>query len=380
MKQAEEFRRDYGEADESFCQCVRDTLVQLERKEERSVRKVRWSAVIALTIILLTATAAVAGALNQWGMLDFLNRDGYWGGKERQTNDSAGNIVEVADSPVSVSDGVAVYTVTESAYDGVYTYLTVNAVPVDKQVLLIDEGISRDNSTLFLNKEGLGDVMTIGEYAAQQGMQVATVYVEGMRFLDMTLNEDGSSTFILVKCVYGTGDGHHPNTYVCAIPDDDQMTYKERDAYQNAQKVKLTYYVSFRNAGEKYVGTDETDFGGLFPQMCSVEVIRTEITNYAIIRWKEPFYIEDISYMFEVMSDGSKSHGAMGNTMDSDSLSKIISFGAHDIGDTLTVETTKIFYGEKELVHEEEGFVSWTRPGVAYETAQHTFTLEKVGE
>ena len=65
MKSAEDFRKEFGTAEESFRHCVRQTLTELECKEVKPVKKkISVGLVLAAAIMLLTvgAVAAASGA------------------------------------------------------------------------------------------------------------------------------------------------------------------------------------------------------------------------------------------------------------------------------------------------------------------------------
>ena len=378
MKRAEEFKADFGTADEGFVRCVNTTLRQLACNEAHAVKKVKWSAVVALAIMLLASAVGVAAVAGQWGVMDFVNRKGYFGSQGRNANVHAADIVEATAEPAHVSDGTAVYTVTQTAHDGVCTYLTVHARPLREDVLLLGERRSLGNSTLFLNREGLGDEMTIAEYCAQQGLEPVKVYFDGMDLMDMSLHEDGSSTFILVKNVYAEKAGRHPNVYACAAPGWGDMTTEALCAYCAQHQVKLSYHISPRGYAERYVSSDSTDFGGLMKIPCTVEVIRTEMTNYLLIRWPDGGWREDALLDFCVLTaEGEAPQGAVDFFTTGDSCTAV-TFAAAEIGGSVTVQLTKVSFGEAEAGLDGDGRPVLQRRGTGYETAQHTFPLERV--
>lgn len=378
MKRAEEFKADFGTADEGFVRCVNTTLRQLACNEAHAVKKVKWSAVVALAIMLLASAVGVAAVAGQWGIMDFVNRDGYFGSQGRNANVHAADIVEATAELAEVSDGTAVYTVTQTAHDGVCTYLTVHARPLREDVLLLGERRSLGNSTLFLNREGLGDEMTIAEYCAQQGLEPVKVCFDGMDLMDMTLNADGSSTFILVKNVYAENAGRHPNVYACAAPGWAGMTTEALCAYCDKHQVKLSYHISPRGYAERYVSSERTDFGGLMKVPCTVEVIRTEMTNYLIIRWPEGGDQEDALLDFCVLgADGKAADGAV-DFFTSGADSQVITFAAAEIGGSVTVQLTKVRYGEAEAGLDGDGRPVLQRRIKGYEQAQHTFQMVRV--
>ena len=371
MKMAEEFRMAYGSADENFCRCVTDTLAELQREEKRSNVKLRWSMVLAAVLVLMAAVG-IAAVSGRWGLVEFLNKDGYWGGKERQSNETAINVIPPMEKTETVTDGVAEYWVSQSVHDGVYVYLTVQANPLQNDYLLIGERMTVDNSALFLNSAGLGDEMTIGEYASLQEKKVANVIAEDMHCLDMQLNEDGSSTLLLAKYVYGSA--HHPDVYVCAVPDDTDMEDIQRRTYQEKNRAKLAYHVTLVDVQNEYVAMEEADFGGFFPEKCRVNVFSTGITNYARVSWKGEVDETDCWYRFSVVNGAEIEYGATGLLKEQGEDWRLVSFAADEIGSELTLEVTKTTWGEP-VYDEKTG--SYARSGIEEEKRTHTFSLRR---
>lgn len=379
MKRAEEFKADFGAADDGFVRRVTDTLMELKCTEETPpVRKLRWGVAIALALVLMGVTAAVAAVAGQWGVMDFVNRDGYFGSRGRNANVHAADIVEVTAEPAVVSDGTAAYTVTQTAHDGVCTYLTVHARPLREDVLLLGERRFLGHSTLFLNSEGLGDEMTIAEYCAQQGLEPVKVYFDGMDLMDMTLNADGSSTFILVKNVYAENSGRHPNVYACAAPGWPGMTTEALCAYCDKHQVKLSYHISPRGITARYVSSDSTDFGGLMERPCTVEVIRTEMTNYLLIRWPAGGGQADAWLDFSVLAAGGEAaDGAVDYAVTADGCD-VITYAAEEVGGSITVRLRRVTLGEAEAGVDGDGRPVQQRHSTGCEEATHTFQLVRV--
>lgn len=380
MKTGKDFREAFPPMDEGFRRAVLHALDETGKERMMVKRKIRVSVVIAAVIVLLAAVALAATG-GQWGIMDFMNRKDHFWGNYRQTNGNAARIVETTENPVSVTDGVAVYTVEQSACDGVYIYLTVRARPVKENVLLLGGTALPEFGASVLNREGLGDDLTIAAYAEREGLDIFFIYCQGAKCFDMTLNEDGSSTLVMYSEVSSVDDSNYPTVQLCATPISIEPFSSEWDAYLMRYMTRLDYTVSRREVTEKYISTDRSDFDGLFPTACTVDVLRTEFTNYAVIRWPDPISGDEFFYRFTLHggNDDAES-GIVGWNENLSDQSQIICFTADTIGDTLTVALERHHFGEWEDVPTDDGDVIRVWEVLGVDTAQHTFHLIRVEE
>lgn len=170
MKNAEEFRRELGEVDESFERCVRQTLMDLEREEEKPVKKkISLGLVLALAVMLLTVTAMAAG---QWGIMSFLEEQGV-------TQEDGVLLTEIP-RQVSRSDGPVKVTIEEALCDGERLYLAVMAKPMKEKTLVVPYvGNIADKGTMgVMNNLAYDMELSVQEYAQEQGYDhVVTLYV-----------------------------------------------------------------------------------------------------------------------------------------------------------------------------------------------------------
>lgn len=130
MKTAEDFRSDFGETEESFRACVRQTLTVLECKEEEPVKKkINMGLVLAIAIMLLTATAV---AEEQWGLLNFLRSQG----KEATEDQLLSMNVNTASHP-DITYRLVDAVMTEALYEDGTLYLAVTLTPTKENTLVV---------------------------------------------------------------------------------------------------------------------------------------------------------------------------------------------------------------------------------------------------
>ena len=127
-----------------------------------------------------------------------------------------------------------------------------------------------------------------------------------------------------------------------------------------------------------YASLEKTDFSGLFPQMCELEVIRTKITNYAVIRWTGTAKHDDYLYGFAVTADGKAMKGAVGDWAERAENYQLFSFAADEIGSSLTIALTRTTFGNPVKVVKPDGTIGYSSESIQYDTVQQTFTLKKV--
>lgn len=131
MKTAEDFRKSLGHADEGFARCVRQTLTQLEKEEDKPVKKkISLSLAIAMAVMLLTVTALAA---SQWGVLDFAQRQG--------ANPTEDEILTVNSESCVVEDGAVdeeliEMTMEEALYQDGKLYLAVTVKPKQEKTIV----------------------------------------------------------------------------------------------------------------------------------------------------------------------------------------------------------------------------------------------------
>ena len=278
MKQAEDFRQDYGMADEAFCRCIRETLLDLERKEARPVRKIRWSAAIALALAMLACTAAVAAVVSGWGMMDMVNVEGL----NIEPEETHGVVLTEVEQ-VSGENDYASLTIREAVYDGVCAYIVMDLVPKEENVLMVPEWLDPDRDAISLMDCSNGSNVTIAEWAAEKGFE-RILQFNGLGGYAFHVNENGSVTLMEVR----------RHEIIAPAEELLQTTYRGRAAvslnwYQEPEKPNKNIDVPFvlPNSGgtvKRYVSENATDFHGLMDAQVKLEIIKTGFTNYAVIR------------------------------------------------------------------------------------------------
>ena len=131
MRTAEDFLRDFGETEESFRTCVRQTLTALECREEKPVKKkINMGLVLAAVIVLLTGTAI---AEEQWGILSFLHSRG-----KAATEDQLLSLFlpPTLQGMEHKEHDLVDAVVTEALYEDGKLYLAVNLTPLKENTLV----------------------------------------------------------------------------------------------------------------------------------------------------------------------------------------------------------------------------------------------------
>ena len=162
-------------------------IIEHEEGEKPVMKKISASMVLAIVLIFLLATGALAAALDSWGIIDFLDRH-------------SGYIPENADGTISKEEIRAeaehfVCTIQESYYDGCILRLTAKIEPKTPVLLLAEQELPPD--PMEENEE-----ITIGAYAARHfngRMAELSLYLATRNDESHALkrNEDGTASIYL---------------------------------------------------------------------------------------------------------------------------------------------------------------------------------------
>lgn len=206
MKTAEDFRRDYGETEESFRACVRQTLTALECKEEKPVKKkINMGLVLALAVMLLTGTAI---AEEHWGILSFLRSRG-----QTATEDQ---LLSLYDPVYYYPDGTVAEKwrpdnalveaeMTEALYEDGKLYMAVTLKPLKEKTLVVpvddpqmgkrykyrnyigenDQNLAAIKMQAALNDPAYGDVSVL-DYAKANGFETVVIMHDFAISIDST--------------------------------------------------------------------------------------------------------------------------------------------------------------------------------------------------
>ncbi len=235
MKTAEDFRRDFGETEESFRACVRQTLTVLECEEEKPVkRKINMGLVLALVVVLLTGTAI---ADEQWGILSFLHSRGKTA-TEDQLLDLSKPVYYYPDGTVAEpwrpDDALVEATMTEALYEDGKLYMAITLKPVAEKALVVpvddpkmgtrykyrnyisqsDQDLAAIPMQAALNDPAYGDASVL-DYAKANGFETVVLMYDfaislnstqstwsqdkfnGLQHVEYKLQPDGTLRFIL---------------------------------------------------------------------------------------------------------------------------------------------------------------------------------------
>ena len=179
--------------------------VMAAEDEAAPVKKVSFGVVIAVALLCVLITGALAAAMNVWGIRDFWI--GMAGDKETALPENYEEYLKKED--VTIEKDYAVFTVPESYYDGNHVCVAVNVWTADK-VLLLDYIGSPDGSLYYSGPKNIEvpeDVTMAGYALAHCGGRVAEVSVSieandgladsGGGADTYMLNDDGTTTFYL---------------------------------------------------------------------------------------------------------------------------------------------------------------------------------------
>lgn len=219
MKSAEDFRKDFGETEESFRLSVCQTLRTLECKEEKPVkRKISMGLVLALVTMLLTVTAVAAG---QWGILDFAKEHGEAADPQRLVTQMDQGTYKVENTYARPGESELVdVELEEILYEDGWLYAAMLVTPKQEKTLVIaDEmqtkevngerylsamGTIRDihepgSMKLFAGNDDVDAEMSVREYADSKGFDRVVRVALGtfIKHADYNLLADGSLRMIV---------------------------------------------------------------------------------------------------------------------------------------------------------------------------------------
>ncbi len=175
-----------------------------EEGEVKPVKKMSFAAVLAIVLVCVLATGALAAAMNIFGLGDFLFR---------QAEKNGATLTEefmesVRQEDISAGTENVKYTVQESYYDGEFLRVIMNIRPGDNVLLLNDNDFTTDKYTRSVYSQTEPENMTAGEYAGKDhNGRTARIRAEAVLWPDAAkkteipyamsefrLNEDGSVT------------------------------------------------------------------------------------------------------------------------------------------------------------------------------------------
>ncbi len=181
MKTAEQFKNSIGKADEAFVHGIRQTLMELECKEEKPVkRKISLGLVLAAAIMLLTVTAVAAGP---WGIMSFL--------EERGVTPEHGVLLTEMPRQASRSGEMVQVTIEEALSDGERLYLAVTAKPEKDKTLVVPyvNDIAAAGTLSVMNNPAYDKTLSVQEYAQTQGYDYVVKMYMSEQIVHTTSNQ-----------------------------------------------------------------------------------------------------------------------------------------------------------------------------------------------
>lgn len=236
MKTANDFRRSIGDADAAFAGMIRQTLGDLQCKEEKPVKKkISTGLVLAMVIMLLTVGAVAAG---QWGILDFIKEHGEQGAEDMLVTQPKQDVnkrllVSGYDAKLEGSSLVDI-TVEEAMYNDECMYVAMTVRPKQEKTLVIGADMQKIREDGMVTLNIMGSIRDISEPGSMQFAQDADIALEAsvkeyaqahgfenvvrvgvlmqVRRIDYELLEDGSLRMIVqIEDVYHTVKEGYPD-------------------------------------------------------------------------------------------------------------------------------------------------------------------------
>ena len=171
--------------------------VHADTKGEKTVkRKMSIVTIMAIVLLCISATGALAAALNAWGLIDFANHRANTYVPENAT-------AAITQENMRIETDHVICTMQESFYDGKVLYMTARVEPKEKVLLL--NGFSWPTDPLSSLNPSFDTVdMSVGEYAlANTDGRMAEVELNTLEGDggNMSLAADGS-LILYVECVF----------------------------------------------------------------------------------------------------------------------------------------------------------------------------------
>lgn len=197
MRNVNDLKNAFGEADSGFIDNVYRTLADIQKREEKNtVKKASFKLIIIVTVLGILVTGTALAMSNAWGIIDFLSG-------RRADVEVLPDADKVVQTDLLQNGGeleIAHFLAREAFYDGKYIYIVIEVTPTKPEYLLLglDAMLSdhiRNMGPLF---DGQSD--TIGEYAAANKKTPihTSVTLNGISYsIDFLLESDGKLIYML---------------------------------------------------------------------------------------------------------------------------------------------------------------------------------------
>lgn len=300
MKNAEDFRKAFGETEESFRYCVRQTLTELSGKEEIPMKKrISLGLVLAMVLLLMAAGAMAAG---NWGIESFLEQQGK-SHTEEMLELYGQEIIHYNDENKLVT-----MTVEEGLFEEELLYLAVAVKPVDKNTLVVPcpENTKTHRTDEITMNEAMNtniytDDMTVLDYAKERNFEHVVLHEIPSLYMNSALNayddvtkadavayalEDDGSLYMILQKRFAYQDE-------ILVPDRTEQIIVSADSYKSDVKDEGAWswgtgsfvtvsFDRFRTAcSRRSIKTDAHDIVGYRGFIDSISI--TPYEDYAVV-------------------------------------------------------------------------------------------------
>lgn len=261
--------------------------------EEPVVKKISASMMIAILLVILTLTGALATALNAWGIIDFVGNHAnvYIPPRYEESIKQENTVIEGNSLTCHIQ---------QSYYDGKVLRVTAHIIPKG-DVLLLGEGTYQHDTIECLYPNFGTEQTTIAEYALKhhEGRMAEVALTVGSD-IDETggfrLNEDGSATLYLEAYFENEQTDRFVSlefTYLpqIYIPEAEWQTY-DGSAYDFFALESLFIPMTFHAPSvKKFVSEDSLDFPSVGVKVTNVTLTVTPLE----IRYTLEYEITDLA-------------------------------------------------------------------------------------
>ena len=258
-------------------------------KAKRMKLSIGW--VMALVLVCVLATGAVAATLNLFGLGDFISRYAKDAGITLPENIEESFLKE----DVTVESEHMVYTVHETYYDEAYIRIAVTMHPKNNELLVNEFGIDAEGDIWSVYNQMEPETKTVAEYAKEHyDGHVAQIgaYLNAWpekekdwdgypnEMTDFMMNEDGSVTAYYHWKLADYGDPTPEDTILLYMEYTPNTAEEDAEYFDfnldNTERTKIPLRVKF-TGNEKWVCEDEMEFPSVGVKVTRVQMIVTPL-------------------------------------------------------------------------------------------------------
>lgn len=277
MKTGDDFRREFPAVEEQFREAIERGLYASPEKTLGRNHHLRIAALMTAVMLLLTS-AAVAATISRWSVQDFTAQSGKANLSEEAIKALAAGFEDhVIDNPY------ASLVVTEAVYDGMATYILIEATPKLDGAFIIPTYLHKDNQAYSFGRGYPKDV-SLQQYAEHLGyefiLSMACFASETTgHFYDSAINEDGSFSLMLwsfVRPEYRNLPELTLNMHINVSKNEQRV-----DEVRSTFRIPLAEEVQFARS----VQGEAVTFENAGVHIKGVEVVRTPMSTYIIANY-----------------------------------------------------------------------------------------------